>query len=161
MFRFLNYIGFLLTLSLSPINSFTVNFELESSGNQIYSTSYDNNYIIDNFSNNNLCEEYCTIDPKCNGYFTNNTSCNTLSYLGDIVESDTPGNSYKKVITYDEELNSESTLKLYIFDYYNNFSYNSDINSSVYFDFNRNGIHDDNNLFLIFMKHTKNSSTII
>ena len=113
----------LFTLLLTPNLSrgFTYNYELEYENSTRYSTGLDENYILESFNSTELCSDYCTFDAKCSGYFSYNDNniftCNALSSLGDPQTTNIDGESYKKIINYNDNSNDDTLLAIYVFSY--------------------------------------------
>jgi hypothetical protein len=139
----------LFTLLLTPhlSNGFTYDYEIEYENNTRFSTGLDENYILESFNNTELCNDYCSFDAKCSGYFSYYDNeiftCNALSNLGDPQSTNIDGSSYKKIIHYNDDTNDDTVLAIYVFSYEPSSSllYNN-LNTTVYVDLNHNSVFD-------------------
>lgn len=128
-------------------NGFTKKFRLVN--DKVFSTSNNESFILNTFENSttNICEISCISDNKCSGIYENNQSyyyCNTLSNLGNLENSDENEYSYVKVINYNNNLNKNSTLIVYLATIINNKLQINNINSTIFIDINHNTVNDDN-----------------
>ena len=144
MYKYLNLLSFFLFFSQTSSLSSSYNIDYKLQNNKVFSYSNNDSFILDSFNKSiNICEEYCTLDKKCSGYYINNEtniSCNTLSSLGELENiNNNYEYSYLKTINYNHnhsQINNSSSIIVYLLTLTNNTLITNKLNTLLYIDRN-------------------------